>query len=1153
MSVWARQAPRHLRGRLRVNHRSAFAWLIITTLLATAGGVCADTIPVMRIQNGVPAWVDEEVPEVRVRTLIDRDDTVAAENLRRSFEAMLAQPAPAAAAEGVESFFPVGSVIDDVVVDDGRGTVTFTMPAEYLRGQMTDLDVENITHLAVTIGMNTPELTGLNLRARAEGEREYRRFSDFLPAPPPQLDKPTGDVSVAPAAAGQPNVRGQGQPQGALSGASIFISPGHGWYYSGTLGRWATQRGNTNNIIEDLSNGEAVLEYLVPYLWNAGARVYTTRERDLNPNMVIVDNGGAGYSTTGSWTTASLPDQAYNDDLQRAVTVTGAPTATATFTPTIPADGFYSVYVWYNNAGTGTEASDARFTVNHSGGSTEWTQNLNRDGYTWKFIGSYHFEAGTSGSVVVDNQTGTAGQYVVADAVRFGGGMGDFPDDVSGTTSGEPRWEESGRYYAGYMGKADWASFGTVWALSNWADWECEDSWEGGANDNAIYVAWHTNAPDPGSGTSSFAYTTGDWEDPFEGVAGGDILRDHIHTELINDIRAGWDAGWINRGTHTANFGEINPSQNNDMPAALTEIAFHATPSDAQQLREPNFRRLAARAVYQGIVKFYHDYFYLTEGNSEFNDDTLLPEPPTNLRVVNNGSGGITLNWNAPSSNTGDDLLGDPATGYRVYQSTNGKGFDNGVTVAGTSTTINGLTPGEVYFFRVTATNSGGESFPTETLAARVRTSPGTPILIVNGFDRLDRNMNIVEDDPYDTDDLHRGYLWLMNTYDYIIAHANAIDTFDRDFDSCANESVESGQIDLFDYDTVVWILGEESNADDTFSSTEQAAVTAFLNAGGSIFVSGAEIGYELDGLNQGRSFYENDLHVDYVSDDAGSYAATGATGSIFDGIALTFDNGSSIYDVDFPDVLAANAGSVAALNYSGGGGPTSVEDFDNLTGWEDPNYSGSTTAHADSTFTLAASPTHQGSGSGDIYYRWDTGTRLREYNSAQTQFPTASNLSLWVYGDNSGHEIRISLRDPVDGELFHNPHTTINFTGWQQITWNDIENNNGTYWAGTGDGVISGSNVILDSVEIFKVTAQDTGNIYLDDCTYTPTGGGGGVAAIQYSPAAGQGTVVLGFPFEAITSVTAQNQVMAAALAMFGTPASTDGVPVELSVFTVE
>ena len=78
----------------------------------------------------------------------------------------------------------------------------------------------------------------------------------------------------------------------------------------------------------------------------------------------------------------------------------------------------------------------------------------------------------------------------------------------------------------------------------------------------------------------------------------------------------------------------------------------------------------------------------------------------------------------------------------------------------------------------MTATNSGGESFPTETLTVRVRSSGSASVLIVNGFDRIDRFANIVEDDPYDADDLHRGYLWLMNSYDFFQNYLSPINSF---------------------------------------------------------------------------------------------------------------------------------------------------------------------------------------------------------------------------------------------------------------------------------------------------------------------------------------------------------------------------------------
>lgn len=1124
--------------------------VLILLIRSASANVDTSELHVMLMKDGVPVWVERLDPSLAAaqQTAQSPDEAMAA-TLAKRVDAQLAGPTAAESADGLSGLFPSGSALDQVDVTDGHAIVRLTLPKDFLHGALDDLTFDNIVHTTVILGESTPGLQSITVLARAPDESEYRLLSDFLPTLPPPDDKPdVGRTDIfepvaSPQMLGQPPMRGQPQPTGALTGASIFLSPGHGWYYSSVLSRWATQRGNTNNLIEDLSNGEAVLQNLTHYLWNAGARVYTCRERDLNPSMVIVDNGDTGYSTTGSWSTASFSD-AYGGDLQRTTTVTGSPTATATFTPDIPTDGYYAVYVWYRTAGTGTTTSDARITINHTGGSTVWSQNQNRDGYTWKYVGTYYFNAGSNqsiGSVTIDNQSSTAGNYVVADAVRFGGGMGDYPD--GGSVSGEPRWEESGKYYAGFMGHT--YSNGTVWAMPRYADWECEDSWEGNGgateHNNAVYVSWHTNAPNPGTGTSSFAYTTSStWDGPFEGVPGGIELRNSVHNELINDIRAGWDASWTNRGTHTANFGEINPSNNNDMPAALTEIAFHDTPADAEDILDPNFRRLTARAVYQGIVKFYHTYYYDVKGNTEFNDDTLLPEPPTNLRVTNNGSGGVAIAWNAPPYNTGDDLLGDAATGYRVYRSTHGKGFDNGTNVTGTSTTVLGLTPGTVYYFRVTATNSGGESFPTETLAVRVRSSGSAPVLIVNGFDRIDRFANIIEDDPYDAKDLHRGYLWLMNTYDYVIAHAKAIDAYGLDFDACSNEAVIDGQISLSNYDTVVWILGEESErdpngnstGDDAFSATEQTRVSTFLNSGGCLFVSGSEIGHDLDGYNNGRTFYENTFRADYLSNDAGCYGALGATGSIFDGISLTFDNGSSIYNVDYPDVISANAGSIAALNYSASIG--TIEDFDDLTGWWDPNSSGQTNAHADSTFTLENSITHGGSGSGHLYYRWDTGNHIREYNSSQSLFPSASNLSLWLYGNNSGHQVRITLRDPVDIELFANNYTTINFTGWQEITWNDIVNNPGTRWFGSGDNAISGPTVIFDSIEVHKLGAGNTGNLYFDDATFTPTSGGN-VAAIQYSGGSpNRRVVMLGFPFETITSEGTRNNVIEDVLSFF-------------------
>jgi N-acetylmuramoyl-L-alanine amidase len=1075
----------------------------------------------------------------------------------------ISDPAAAAAArvrEAVTNFsrkanaagqylLPPGTTVDSADIVDGVLTVRLTFPQPPTASELTHERSDAVQVLIREAAGSLDLFKGIYVEARVGPDGSYGPLGQFIPQPP-SLSKPEPKEASAAAIeplSGQPPVHGQPQPSGSLSGASIFLSPGHGWYYNTSLSRWATQRGNTNQIIEDMSNAEAVLQFLVPYLYNAGARVYTVRERDMNTNMVIVDTNAATY---GAGWTAETISGAYGGGHRYASTVTGAATTSATFTPNIPVAGRYAVYVWYRPSGGGTTTADARITINHTGGSTVWTQNQTQDGYTWKYIGTYYFNAGSNpsqGSVVISNLSSTAGNRVIADAVRFGGGMGDVPDNVSNTTSGWPRWEESGRYYAGFMGKSDWASWGTVSAMPNYAQWEHE-SWENG---RSIYFSWHTNAPNPGTGTETYAYSSAGWDGPFNGVAGGDILRNFVHDELINDIRAGWKPGWVDRGKHTANFGEINPSNNNAMPAALTEIAFHDTPADADDLKDPRFRLLVARAVYQGIVKFYNNYYPAT-----FPSATLLPEPPTNLRVRRASANSVTLSWNAPPFNTGNNLLGHAATGYKVYRSNDGKGFDNGTAVGNVlSHTVTGLTPGQVYYFRVTATNAGGESFPTETLAVSCYAGGPNPVLIVNGFDRLDSGMNVIEDDPYSVNPLQRGYLWKMNTYDYIIAHATAIKAFGRDFDSCSNEAVAAGQVALTDYDTVVWILGEESTGDNTFNAAERTAVQSFLsapntfgNADNNLFVSGSEVAYELDGMSVAPSFLNNILRADFTTNSALMYTAAGASGSIFQSIpSLTFDNGSLVYDVDSPDVITPINGSIPALYYSTTGGEVIIDSFDALGGWWDPNSSGQTNADPASAFTIVSTPKVEGSGAGNLAYVWGSGNFIREYNSAQPQFPFGTTFTIYLHGDNSGNQVRFAFRDPVDTEIFVTPYVTVNWTGWQQLAVH-LSMPNLTWWAvGPSDNTVSGPNIRFDSIQVLKGgSSPNSGNLYFDRAAYEAPVGTGPVAAVQYD---GTGKVVyLAFPFETITNATIRNQIMAQALTFFSTP-----LPVAASEFLLD
>ena len=100
---------------------------------------------------------------------------------------------------------------------------------------------------------------------------------------------------------------------------------------------------------------------------------------------------------------------------------------------------------------------------------------------------------------------------VIADAVRFGAGMGSIARQ--GGTSGAPRWMECARYHAEFSGAPP--SVGNLTGIDRtddvacrgrYADW-MEDAW--GGRGGAVYFSLHTNAasaPNTGSGTDTFIH-----------------------------------------------------------------------------------------------------------------------------------------------------------------------------------------------------------------------------------------------------------------------------------------------------------------------------------------------------------------------------------------------------------------------------------------------------------------------------------------------------------------------------------------------------------------------------------------------------------------------------------------------------------------------
>ena len=728
------------------------------------------------------------------------------------------------------------------------------------------------------------------------------------------------------------------QPDGGLSGKITYIMGGHGYTTfhdsSSVPDFWSFQRGNTHGMVEDLGNQEQMTA-LADYLFRAGATVVPMRPIGYQPLEIILDNDSAGVTFSGAWSNSTSPiyfagttggSGGPADAVPyRFATTAATETAYARYRPTVTTAGFYPVYCW-TRPGT-DRATDQLYRVAHSGGITEVTINHREVGNGLIYLGTYHFEAGTEGYVDISNRSNSPGSVVIADMIRFGNGMGDLDRGLG--ISGRTREDEPALYWLMWhvarsrgISTTEFSSGSvdedaTVAASPKWAEFMNQGTAAG--LPNRILISFHSNASNGSARGVTVLHNTNSG-----GATPNQLfLAQTLGTEIQADMLAQngqYEHNWNNRGssiTYQAafNYGELNNAYiNGEFDATIVEVAFHDNVQDAQLMRDPKVRDALARGTYQGMVK----YFRGVDGNTT--PLTMLPGKVTQVRSETVGPGSVKVTWTAPAANS---YNGDAATGYRIYGSTNGYGFDGGTYVAGGGTltyTFNGLDANEgAYYFKVVAVNEGGEGAGSEVVAA-IPAATAQKVLIVNGFDQLNRTQNPTQTYGGTMDRVRPRF---SNSFDYAAQMAAAIEAYGSAMvvDTTSNEFVASGAVNLNGYSAVFWILGEESTSTDTFDAAEQAKVTAFLAAGGKLFLSGSEIGWDLDSQAGGASFYNNQLRADFVADDAASYSASAVAGSIFTGLpAVQFDNGAQFYNVDFPDRISPLGGATAALNYSSGG-----------------------------------------------------------------------------------------------------------------------------------------------------------------------------------------------------------------------------------------
>ncbi|MCG8422370.1 MAG: hypothetical protein MJE77_30995 [Proteobacteria bacterium] len=151
----------------------------------------------------------------------------------------------------------------------------------------------------------------------------------------------------------------------------------------------------------------------------AGYHIGADGARFVRDDVIVLDNGEPGTSADGEWFDAlsatenhgvnSVYAQGGDDIVDRY-----------RFTPNIASAGNYEVSVW--NACFSPRDSNVRHTIAHAGGST--TVYVDQDCSTgshgeWNPLGTFSFDAGSSGFVEISNAGQDEYSYVGADAVLF--------------------------------------------------------------------------------------------------------------------------------------------------------------------------------------------------------------------------------------------------------------------------------------------------------------------------------------------------------------------------------------------------------------------------------------------------------------------------------------------------------------------------------------------------------------------------------------------------------------------------------------------------------------------------------------------------------------------------------------------------------------
>lgn len=501
------------------------------------------------------------------------------------------------------------------------------------------------------------------------------------------------------------------------------------------------------------------------------------------------------------------------------------------------------------------------------------------------------------------------GSVVTADAVKFGGGMGRVSrgsENVEASISGLPAFTEGALYWMQFAGID--TTLHSKWQSEYTKEYASRGAWvsllSGGSRVNPtatgkgipfdLSMAFHTDAGvtpnDSIIGTLSIYTLNADGSSKLPDGESRWLCRElaeAVQSQIVQDVRADFEPSWSRRMLWNRSYSE---SRTTSVPGLLLELLSHQNFADMKYGLDPSFRFEVSRAVYKGMLKFL---------SNRYGCSYVVQPLPVSSFAAALEDGQVRLSW-TPTEDSHEPTA--RPEGYILYTRVDDGAFDTGKVVSvkeagGRLTCMEKIRPGHVYSFKVVAYNKGGKSFPSEVLSAGVADDAGRKaVLIVNNFDRVSapawvdtpdyagfdgrldggvpyiREINFIGEQyqfrrnlPWLDDDNagfgasytdKAGNVLPGNTFDFPSVHGKAILESGHSFCSASKAAFVSDSTLWGVAPTLDLICGKQVTTKigsgavparyEVFPEDLQAALRSYTRRGGSVLLSGANIGTDV-------------------------------------------------------------------------------------------------------------------------------------------------------------------------------------------------------------------------------------------------------------------------------------------------------------------